>query len=162
MQVGYVWVAYFCMQLGELQVTSGLCMGCIQLYVACGVVGCKWVVYGLCMGCIQLYLAWGVVGCKQVVYRLCMGYIYLHVVVVFMIIDPYKFMVGYCNKIPHKICLSTGPIPFAASCFLPQEKRHPNPKTKSFPFISLTANHDSAFTIQYLFEFCFHFYNACK
>ena len=97
-----------------------------------------------------------------VVYGLCIGYIYQHVVVVFMIIDPYKFIVGYCSKILHKIRLSIGPIPLATSCFLPQEKQHPNPKTISFIFVSFPANDNSAFTIQYLFEFCFHFYSACK
>ena len=101
-------------------------------------------------------------GCTWTTYGLCMGYIYKYVVVVFMIIDPYKFMVGYCSKILHKVRLSTRPIPLTASCFLPQEKWHPNPKTKSFPFVSLPTNYNFAFTIQYLFEFCFHLYNACK
>ena len=121
-----------------------------------------WVVYVLWGRCGLHVVAMVAMGCMWTTYGLCMGCIYKYVVVVFMIIDPYKFMVGYCNKILHKVRLSTRPIPLTASCFLPQEKWHPNPKTKSFPFVSLPTNYNFAFTIQYLFEFCFHFYNACK
>ena len=121
-----------------------------------------WVVYVLWGRCGLHVVAMVAMGCMWTTYGLCMGYIYKYVVVVFMIIDPYKFMVGYCSKILHKVRLSTRPIPLTASCFIPQEKWHPNPKTKSFPFVSLPTNYNFAFTIQYLFEFCFHFYNACK
>ena len=123
------------------------------------VMGCIWTTYGLCMCCEG---GAGCMWCVWTTYRLCMCCIYQHVVVVFMIIDPYQFMASYCSKILDKVRLSTRPIPLAASCFLPQEKWHPNPKTKSFPFISLPTNHNFVFTIQYIFEFCFHFYNAFK
>ena len=124
--------------------------------------GCMWTTYGLCRRCGLHVVAMVAMRCVWTTYGLCMGCIYQHVAVVFMIIDPYKFMAGYCSKILQKVCLSIGPIPLVASCFLPQEKRHSNPKTKSFPFVSLPANQNFAFTIQYIFEFCFHFYNACK
>ena len=124
--------------------------------------GCVWTTYGLCKRCRLHVVAMVGMRCVWTTYGLCMGCIYQHVVVVFMIIDSYKFMVGYCNKILHNVRLSTRQIPLAASCFFLLEKQHPNPKTKSFPFVSLLTNHNSSFTIQYLFEFCFHFYNACK
>ena len=57
--------------------------------------------------------------CVWTTYGLCMGCIYQHVAVVFMIIDPYKFMASYYSKILHKVCLSIGPISLATSCFLP-------------------------------------------
>ena len=176
--------------MGCMWTTYGLCVlwGRCRLHVVSMVaIACMWTTYGLRvsyeggvgwmwwpwdtwrlhMGCVCVVREVqascggnGVMGCKRAMYELCIGSIYRHVAVVFMIIDLFKFMVGYCSKILHKIFLSIGPIPLAASCFLSQEKWHPNPKTKSFPFVSLPTNHNSAVTIQYLFEFCFHFYNA--
>ena len=58
------------MWLWELWSASGLCVGCIFLYVAWGVVGCKWVVYGLHIVICSLGSCGMQVGCVWVVYGL--------------------------------------------------------------------------------------------